>query len=104
VQADPHAVLFAKRPDPRAADAADRAERVVAGIELNVDVANAVLGGPLDRVLQDELASDIDPDPLEKVHGAILSFHRDSTMPRPAGQPPVAFSRDNHPPAPTLAP
>ena len=64
VQANPHARLFGRRTDGAGARGVDPAERVVAGIELDIDVTHPMIGGPGDRILDPKLASDIDPDPV----------------------------------------
>jgi hypothetical protein len=62
-----------------------------------------VLGGPFDGIFHDQLAPDINPDPVEKVHRGFLPLFLDPTMARWPGQLRVAFSRDNPTPPLTLA-
>ena len=71
VQPEMNAGAFAGGTQRGGARPVDRAERVVPGIELHVDVADFVRRGPGDRVFQFQFAADIDADPVtQRGHGA----------------------------------
>jgi hypothetical protein len=70
MQPEPDAMLFAGGADRRGARVVDRAERVGAGIELQVDEPDLVGRGPGDGLFERQFTADIDADPLAQTHRA----------------------------------
>ena len=74
MQAEMDAVPLAPGAHRRRPCVVDRAERVGAGIELNIDKAHPMLRRPGDGVLESQFAPDIDPDPVAQCHR--MPLHR----------------------------
>ena len=69
MQAEFDAVLVAGHPNRRATRGVESVERVLAGVELNVDEPDAVSSRELDALFESDLAAEIDADAIAQVHG-----------------------------------
>src|SRR5271155_157453 len=68
MKAEMDAVFFTCPADTRGTCIIEAGERVVGGVELDVDVADIVSRRPRDGLLQPKSAPDVDPDPVPQHH------------------------------------
>ena len=68
VQTEMHAVPFAGPAHADGARVVEAAQRIGAGVKLDVDPAHLMLCRPHERVFQPEPAPDVNPDPITQTH------------------------------------
>jgi hypothetical protein len=68
VQTEMHAVPFAGPAHADGARVVEAAQRIGAGVKLDVDPAHLMLCRPHERVFQPEPAPDVNPDPITQAH------------------------------------
>jgi hypothetical protein len=68
VQAEMHAVPFAGPAYTSGTCIVEAAQRIGAGVKLDVDPAHFMLCRPLERLFEPEPAPDVNPDPITQTH------------------------------------